>query len=55
VLTVNANSDAATPFQMLVDGTTISVPEPSTWAMVLLGFAGLGFVSYRRTQRAALA
>src|SRR3984957_5623117 len=54
VLTVNANSDAATPFQMLVDGTTISVPEPSTWAMVLLGFAGLGFVSYRRTQRAKL-
>ena len=55
VLTVNANSDAATPFQMLVDATTISVPEPSTWAMMLLGFAGLGFVSYRRTQRAALA
>ena len=25
----------------------ISVPEPSTWAMLLLGFAGLGFVGYR--------
>ena len=25
-----------------------SVPEPSTWAMMLLGFAGLGFAGYRR-------
>jgi hypothetical protein len=24
------------------------VPEPSTWAMMLLGFAGLGFMAYRR-------
>jgi hypothetical protein len=24
------------------------VPEPSTWAMMLLGFIGVGFVSYRR-------
>jgi hypothetical protein len=27
------------------------VPEPSTWAMMLLGFAGLGFVGYRRMGR----
>ena len=26
----------------------IGVPEPSTWATLLLGFAGLGFVGYRR-------
>ena len=32
-------------------GTT--VPESSTWAMMLLGFAGLGFVGYRRTRKAA--
>ena len=25
-----------------------AVPEPSTWAMLLLGFAGLGFMAYRR-------
>jgi PEP-CTERM motif len=24
------------------------VPEPSTWAMMLLGFAGLGYAGYRR-------
>jgi hypothetical protein len=25
-----------------------SVPEPATWAMMLLGFAGVGFMAYRR-------
>ena len=28
-----------------------AVPEPSTWAMMLVGFAGVGFVGYRRTRR----
>ena len=28
--------------------TTAAVPEPSTWAMMLLGFFGLGFMSLRR-------
>jgi hypothetical protein len=28
-----------------------AVPEPSTWAMILIGFAGLGFMTYRRTKR----
>jgi hypothetical protein len=27
------------------------VPEPSTWAMMVAGFAGLGLLSYRRTRR----
>ncbi|MBV8794242.1 MAG: PEP-CTERM sorting domain-containing protein, partial [Hyphomicrobiales bacterium] len=27
-----------------------TVPEPSTWAMLLLGFAGLGFAGYRQTR-----
>ncbi len=25
-----------------------AVPEPSTWAMLVLGFAGVGFLAYRR-------
>jgi hypothetical protein len=25
-----------------------AVPEPSTWAMMILGFAGVGFLAYRR-------
>ncbi len=29
---------------------TISVPESSTWAMMLLGFAGLGFAGYRKAK-----
>ena len=32
-----------------------SAPEPSTWAMMLLGFAGLGFAGYRASQRTAVA
>jgi len=33
-----------------------AVPEPSTWAMLILGFAGVGFMAYRRKSRpAALA
>jgi hypothetical protein len=31
-----------------------SVPEPSTWAMIILGFAGVGFMAYRRSSRPAL-
>lgn len=28
--------------------TVGAIPEPSTWAMMLLGFAGVGFLAYRR-------
>jgi hypothetical protein len=28
------------------------VPEPATWTMMLLGFAGLGFAGYRASRRA---
>jgi PEP-CTERM motif len=30
------------------------VPEPSTWAMMLLGFAGLGFIAHRRKTKPVL-
>jgi hypothetical protein len=40
----------------VVDHLTISeVPEPSTWAMMALGFAGLGFARYRTSRRTAPA
>jgi hypothetical protein len=32
-----------------------AVPEPSTWAMLILGFAGIGAMAYRRRKSAALA
>jgi hypothetical protein len=31
-----------------------AVPEPSTWAMMILGFAGIGFIAYRRKNAMAL-
>jgi hypothetical protein len=33
-----------------IDGVIIPapVPEPTTWAMLLIGFAGIGFAGYRR-------
>jgi PEP-CTERM motif len=30
-----------------------AVPEPSTWAMLLIGFAGIGFAGWRRASRRA--
>jgi hypothetical protein len=34
---------------------TGGVPEPSTWAMLLAGFDGLGFLGYRQTAKARVA
>ena len=31
-------------------GRLAATPEPSTWAMLVLGFAGLGFAAYRRAK-----
>jgi hypothetical protein len=37
-----------------VGNTVGAVPEPSTWAMLILGFAGIGFMAYRRKSKTAL-
>jgi hypothetical protein len=34
--------------------TLAAIPEPSTWAMMLVGFAGLGFAGYRASGMAAV-
>ncbi len=39
-----ANGDGLVNYQINV------VPEPSTWAMLMLGFAGLGYAGFRRTK-----
>jgi len=38
-----------------VDGTPVTgaVPEASTWSMMILGFAGVGYMAYRRRNRQA--
>jgi hypothetical protein len=33
--------------------TGSTAPEPSTWVMTLLGFAGLGYASYRKSRKRA--
>jgi PEP-CTERM motif len=39
---------------ILGKGPVTAVPEPSTWAMMILGFAGIGFMAYRRKSKPAL-
>jgi hypothetical protein len=40
---------------LLVNAVNVgAVPEPSTWAMMILGFAGIGFIAYRRKSKPAL-
>jgi hypothetical protein len=38
-----------------IGGVPTAVPEPSTWIMMGLGFAGLGLAGYRRASKAGLA
>ena len=33
---------------------TAAVPEASTWAMMILGFFGVGFMAYRRRAQGSL-
>ena len=43
-------------FAMLTDvSLTGGVPEPSTWAMIIAGFAGLGFAARARSKKAVAA
>jgi PEP-CTERM motif len=35
---------------LTIDLTSSTVPEPSTWAMMLLGFAGLAYAGFRRAK-----
>jgi hypothetical protein len=41
-------------FDFSVPGSVATIPEPSTWAMLLLGLAGLGYASVRRGRRGRL-
>jgi len=36
------------PFALVTDVSLTAVPEPATWGLLGLGFAGLGFAAYRR-------
>jgi PEP-CTERM motif len=47
----NSVIESFTPHFTLLAG---AVPEPSTWAMMILGFAGVGFLAYRRRKDSTL-
>ena len=59
VLSFFANGGPPVPPFALLDGVSLeaAIPEPSTWAMLLTGFAGLGYSGLRAARRrtAALA
>jgi hypothetical protein len=48
--TLVADGSGGFGFDLAIGG---AVPEPSTWAMMLVGFAGLGFAGHRSTRRRA--
>jgi hypothetical protein len=48
-------TDTGPPTAFRIDGFAGAVPEPSTWAMMILGFAGIGAMTYRRRKSAMLA
>jgi hypothetical protein len=39
----------------VVNQSDPSIPEPSTWVMLLLGFAGLGFTGFSRFAESRVA
>jgi choice-of-anchor C domain-containing protein len=48
----SGNSTYPTAFGPALDNVSVSpVPEPATWAMMILGFLGIGFAAYRRKGR----
>ena len=49
----NVLSDFPTSESVAVSLTS-GVPESSTWAMMILGFASVGFAAYRRKNKMAL-
>jgi hypothetical protein len=52
VLEVNWQGQTFARGDTVVVNFAADVPEPSTWAMMILGFAGLGLMAYRRKQNA---
>jgi hypothetical protein len=47
-LNATAGGFSSGPITLLTGPPITPVPEPSTWAMMLLGFLGLGFLAHRR-------
>jgi hypothetical protein len=55
---VYSTASSGLAYYVSFDGSAIvvpvtAVPEPSTWAMMLIGFAGLGYAAYCRQKKNA--
>jgi hypothetical protein len=48
------NNGSVTSVMYITADFTAAVPEASTWAMMILGFAGVGFMAYRRRNQVSL-
>jgi PEP-CTERM motif len=53
IIAGTSTGDSTTPaymddFLIAVRGSSSAAPEPSTWAMMAIGFAGVGYLGYRR-------
>jgi hypothetical protein len=57
VLQVHGQQDPEAMFfdDFSVTPAVSAVPEPSTWAMMIVGFVGLGSLAYRRKSKSAHA
>jgi hypothetical protein len=53
IVTINVGTSNDAGGFGLGGGSVSTVPEPSTWAMMALGFAGLGFAGYRKAKASA--
>jgi PEP-CTERM motif len=49
--TVATFSSTANAFEFSLQAVSPGVPEPSTWAMMAIGFAGLGYAAFRRSSK----
>lgn len=55
-LSVNTSGELFNPGDpgTLTVSAVAAIPEPTTWAMMMIGFCGIGFLAYRRKSRGEL-
>jgi len=51
----NPGASGGPPFSLLDGVSLTAAPEPSTWTMMLAGFAGLGYAGFRSRRRSAIS